>query len=77
MFEIDDKGKIFTNVERKMPTPSIVQTTIHLLRGTIHVKTDWRLKDELDRDETFLSMTDVQVFNADGTILHETKFLAV
>ena len=75
--EYDDKGKIFTDVVSKVAIPALVQTTQHLIRGDVHVHRDERLKDELDRDELFLAMTDVSVIGADGQVLHETRFLAV
>ena len=55
----------------------MVQTTEHLIRGNIHVRRDERLKDELDRDELFLAVTDASVIGTDGQTLHQTRFLAV
>ena len=75
--EYDDKGKVFTDVVSKVAIPSVVQTTQHLIRGNIHIHRDERLKDELDRDELFLAMTDVSVVGADGQVIHESRFLAV
>lgn len=75
--EYDEKGKIFTEVVPKIPIPAVVQTTQHLIRGNVHVHRDERLKDELDRDEFFLAMTDVSVIGADGKVLHKSRFLAV
>ncbi len=76
-FEFDEKGKIFTDVVSKEAIPAIVQTTEQLIRGNVHVRRDERLKDELDRDELFLAMTDAKVLGADGQTLHQTRFLAV
>ena len=64
--EYDDKGKVFTDVVSKVAIPAIVQTTQQLIRGNVHVHRDERLKDELDRDELFLAMTDVSVIAANG-----------
>ena len=75
--EYDDKGKFFTDVVSKLTIPAEVQTTQHLIRGNIHVHRDERLKDELDRDEPFLAMTDVSVIGADGQVIHASRFLAV
>jgi hypothetical protein len=77
MFEVDDKGKIFTEVVTKKTVAAVVQTTTHTLRGNIHIQPDQRLKDELDRDEPFLAMTEVQVIGADGVVAYQTNFLAV
>jgi len=75
--DFDDKGKIFTEVVPKIAIPAIVQTTEHLIRGNVHVRRDERLKDELDRDELFLAITDASVIGTDGQVLHHARFLAV
>ena len=75
--EFDDKGKIFTDVVSKIAIPAVVQTTDQLIRGNVHVRRDERLKDELDRDELFLAMTDASVIGVDGQVIHESRFLAV
>jgi len=75
--DFDDKGKIFTEVVPKIAIPAVVQTTQQLIRGNVHVRRDERLKDELDRDELFLAMTDASVLGTDGHPLHEARFMAV
>ena len=75
--EYDEKGKIFTEVIPKVEIPAIVQTTEHLIHGNVHVRRDERLKDELDRDELFLAITDASVIGADGQTLYQTRFMAV
>ncbi|NOZ00075.1 MAG: hypothetical protein GXP40_12885 [Chloroflexi bacterium] len=75
--EFDDKGKFFTTVISKAPVPALVQTTTHLIRGLVHIRRDERLKDELDRDELFLAITDASVLGADGQVLHHASFMAV
>jgi len=75
--EYDDKGKVFTDVVSKVAIPAVVQTTQQLIRGNIHVHRDERLKDELDRDELFLAMTDVSMVGADSQETHEARFVAV
>jgi hypothetical protein len=75
--EFDEKGKIFTDVVSKVAVPAIVQTTQHLIRGNVHVRRDERLKDELDRDELFLAITDASIIGIDGQTIHQTRFLAV
>ena len=47
------------------------------MRGQIHVRRDERVKDELDRDEGFLAITDVTVVDANGNVLYDVPFLAV
>jgi hypothetical protein len=75
--EFDEKGKFYTNVVSKVAVHAAVQTTSQLVRGNIHVRQGERLKDELDRDELFLAITEASVLGSDGQILFETPFLAI
>jgi len=75
--EYDEKGKIFTDIVSKIAVYATVQTSMHLMRGRIHIRRDQRIKDELDHSETFLALTDVTVLNADGHTLFQAPFLAV
>lgn len=75
--DYNEKGKIFTDVISKIPVFATIQTATHRIRGRLHVCPDQRVKDELDRAETFLALTEATVFNADGSVLYETPFLAV
>jgi hypothetical protein len=75
--EYDEHGKYFTDIVTKVSIPVTVQTTTHLMRGHMHVRRDQRVKDELDRDEKFLALTDVQVLGRDGQTLYHSPFLAV
>lgn len=75
--EYDEKGKRFTDIVTKRPVYATVQTTTHLIRGHIHIRRDQRIKDELDLDEKFLAVTDVQVLSADGQVLFQAPFLAI
>ena len=76
-FEYDEKGKIFTEVISKRPVYATIQTTTHLMRGHIHVRRDQRIKDELDLDERFIAVTEVNVLTPDGQILFQAPFLAI
>lgn len=76
-FEYDEKGKIFTDIVTKVAIQATVQTTTHLIRGLLHVRREQRIKDELDRDENFLAMTEVSVMAPDGQTLFQAPFLAV
>jgi len=76
-FEYDEKGKIFTEVISKRPVYATIQTTTHLMRGHIHVRRDQRIKDELDLDEKFMAVTEVNVIAPDGHVLFQAPFLAV
>jgi hypothetical protein len=75
--EYDDKGKIFTDIVSKVAIYATIQTTMHMLRGRIHVRRDQRIIDELDIKENFIAITDVTVLGADGQTLFQAPFLAV
>jgi hypothetical protein len=49
----------------------------HLIKGTVHVRKDARLKDELDQDNLFLALTKADVLNTEGKVLYHTEFIAV
>ena len=76
-FEYDEKGKIFTDVVSKIAIYATIQTTTHLMRGRIHVRRDQRIIDELDLNENFLAITDVNVLGADGQVIYQSPFLAL
>ena len=75
--EFNDKGKYFTDVISKVAVPAVIQTVIHRIEGFIHVRVDDRVKNELDRSEAFLAVTDARVFAADGSMLYQTSFMSV
>ncbi len=75
--EYDEKGKFFTDLVRKMPVHAVVKTTAQLVRGNVHVREGERLKDELDRDELFLAMTDASILGEDGQVEFHAPVLAV
>ena len=77
-FEYDEKGKIYTDVIAKIPVQALVQTSVQLIRGAVHIRQNERVKDELERDEFFLAITDASVLAPDGqSVLHQAPFLAV
>lgn len=73
----DEKGKIFTQVVNKRPVQVTIQTIQTLIRGTIHVRQDSRVKDELNQDERFLAVTDAVVYNQQEQELYKTNFLVI
>lgn len=75
--DYDERGKFFTNVVSKRPVKALIQTATHLIRGTIHIRQDERVKDELDRDELFLAVTGAAVLGSGGEALYSAPFLAV
>lgn len=75
--EYDEKGKYYTDIIRKTPTPAIIQTATHLVRGLVHVREGERLKNELERDEVFLAVTRATVYDAGDKALFSASFMAV
>ena len=75
--EFDDKGKFFTNIISKTSLSVLMQTSTHLIQGTVHIHKEERLKDELDREEKFLALTNANILNLDGKIIYHKEFLAV
>lgn len=75
--EFNDRGKYFTDIISKVAVSAVIQTITHRIEGAIHVRLDGRVKDELDRPELFLAVTDAKVFAADGSVLYQADFLTV
>jgi hypothetical protein len=76
--EIDDKGKIFTEVVQKQPVQVVIQTSNNRIHGTLHKRNDKRMIDKLNSEEAFIPLTHVTVMDADGkTELLKNEFLAL
>ena len=73
----EEKGKIFTQVVSKKPINVTIQTTSQLIRGKIHIRPEDRVKDELNRKDLFIAVTDATVFSAEGKALYHSGFLSV
>lgn len=73
----DEKGKFFTPVITKHPVAVIIQTITHRISGNIHIRPDERIKDELDRVETFIAVTEPIVWDAEGKEIETAKFIMV
>jgi len=73
----DEKGKYYTDIISKVAVTARIQTTSHFIEGNIHIRNDFRLKDELDRDEPFLAVTNARIYNANHDLLYRTQFIAV
>ena len=74
---LDEKGKFFTQVITKTPIPVIIQMPAHRIEGNIHIRPDERIKDEIDRTDPFLPVTEAVIYNPDGTIFASTHFIAL
>lgn len=75
--EYDEKGKFYTDVITKLPVSCLLQTTTHLMRGFIHVRQGERFKDELERDKSFLAVTNVSILGAGDVVLFTAPFMAI
>jgi hypothetical protein len=75
--EYDEKGKFYTDIVKKLPVSALIQTSVHLVRGFVHVRQGERLKNELEYDEKFLAVTDASILGADEKILFTTAFMAI
>ena len=75
--EYDDKGKYFTDIISKLAIVATVQTVVQKIEGSIHVRLNERISDELDRDEPFLPMTSAKVFDQAGRMQYECDFISI
>jgi len=75
--EFNEKGKYFTDIISKAAVPAVIQTVMHRIEGSVHIRLDERVKDELDRNELFLAVTNAKIFGLDGTVLYETDIMTV
>jgi hypothetical protein len=75
--EYDEKGKFYTDIVKKMPVSVVIQTATHLVRGLVHVRDGERLKNELERVEMFLAVTDAVIYSADDKVLFTAPFMAI
>jgi hypothetical protein len=75
--EYDEKGKFYTDVVKKLPISAVIQTTTHLIRGLIHIRQEERLKNELERDEKFLAVTNATVHGMDDKVIFSSPFMAI
>ncbi len=73
----DEKGKIFTEVVKKRPVNVHIQTSTHLIRGKFHVRLNERIKDELDRSDTFIALTEAAIYDLNGGLIYNCSFLTV
>ena len=75
--EFDDKGKFYTDVITKTAVPAIIQTATQSIHGSIHIRRDERFKDEMDREDKFLAVTDATIYSIEGQVLYQCEFLSI
>jgi hypothetical protein len=74
---VDHKGKYFTDIVTKESLNATIQTLTVRITGKIHVRVQQRLKDELNRDDQFIAVTDAVVTNTRGEVVYRSDFLTV
>lgn len=73
----DERTKVFSHVIFKKPVAVIIQTPGYRICGDVHVRPDDRLRDELNKTETFLAVTDATIYDDENQIVSRSKFIAV
>lgn len=73
----DEKGKFFTQVVTKTPISASIQTDQHQIHGHIHIRVGERVKDELNRAETFLAVTEAVIYDQQGNVVRECDFVSI
>lgn len=73
----DDKGKFFTDVISKTAIGVWIQTATHRIHGEIYVRPGERIKDEVNRAEQFLAVTNGTIYEASGAEMFHFNFLTL
>ena len=73
----DEKGKFYTNIIAKEDIEAIIQTDQGRIVGTIHIRPEARLKDEINRSEQFFAVTDAIVYDVSGDELYQCSFMTI
>ena len=73
----DEKGKFFTDIISKNSIPVIIQTTAGRVQGRLHIRPSERFKDELNRMEKFVAITEAKIFEGSGDLSYECEFFCV
>jgi hypothetical protein len=77
-YRVDDKGKFFTARITKLRLPVTACIGNWIVEGTVHLKSDNRLKDELNDGETFIAVTQARVWEiGSDKLIYEPEVLIV
>jgi len=74
---VDHKGKYFTDVISKDVVRTVIQTLTVRIVGDVYVRPGERLKDELNKSDKFIAVTEAIVLNARGEEIYHSDFLTV
>lgn len=77
VFHYDEKGKFFTDFIAKTQVNVTIQTVIHRVRGRVYIRHGERFRDEINKEDVFIAVTDAEIFDANGQVLYVCDFLAV
>ena len=66
-YRVDEKGKSYTARVTKRTVQVVCATATHIVRGTMWVMPDNRLKDDLNGNEHFIAVTGAEILDASGT----------
>jgi len=72
---VDHKGKYFTDIISKDVVRTVIQTLTVRIIGDIYVRQGERFKDDVNRSESFMAVTDAEVLNARGEKIYNSEFL--
>lgn len=78
--QFDEKGKKFTPVITKEPVTVTIQTVSNVIHGSVYIRPETRVKDELNsaaENDHFLAVTDAVVYNNQDQEIFRTNFLVV
>jgi hypothetical protein len=78
--QYDEKGKIFTQVISKNPVLVTIQTISNVIRGSVHIRPNERVKDELNNltnQDHFLAVTDAVIYNSQSQEIYRANFMVV
>jgi hypothetical protein len=75
--EYDENGKFFTDIIPKDVIRSHIQTRKQTIVGYVHVRKGDRLSDEINQPSIFLAVTEAEIYDLSGELLHTSDFLAV
>jgi hypothetical protein len=77
-YRVDDKGKFFTAHVTKLRLPITACIGNWIIEGTVHLKSDNRLKDELNDGEMFIAITQARVWQVGSDkLIYEPEVLIV
>lgn len=77
MLHYDRKGKFYTDYVTKDVIPTIIQTVKQRIKGSVYIRPEKRLRDELNDAPQFLAVTHASVFTNEGEHLYKAEFLTI